>query len=139
MHVIGKTLSEFTELRRIGHQPAQLHMVAMGINDRKTVFSGQFDDQGTKCQKAAALVDDGSIELLLRQIGEGAADLRFAHGRSEIHNKRDTEMLPCFAIQRSRRVVPHARLQGGDLGSRRHHLFEDLQALFRRFLLQLRM
>ena len=106
MHVIRETLGEFAEVRRIGHQSTQIHIIAVGINDRKTVFSCQLDEQGTKRQKAAALVNDGSIYLLLRQIDEAAADLCFAHVGEEIHNQRDTKMLRCFAKRQSRAVVP---------------------------------
>ena len=89
MHVIRKTLGEFAEVRRIGHQPAQVHVVAIGINYRETVFLGQFDDQGTVRQKATSLVNDGSIQLLLRHFGEDAADLRIIYLRLEIPNQRD--------------------------------------------------
>jgi hypothetical protein len=38
--VIDGGLGKFAELRRIGHQPAQIHVISGGINDRKTMFTG---------------------------------------------------------------------------------------------------
>ena len=134
VHVVRETLGKFAQIRRIRHQPTEIHVVAVGINDRKTVFSSQFDDQGAMRQKAAALVNDGSIYLLLSQIGEAAADLRFAHIRKEIHYQRDSQMLPCFAKRQSRAVVPRPRLQGGDFDRRRYRLLQDLQALAKDFV-----
>lgn len=52
----GKTLGEFTELRRVAYQSAEVEIIAIGINDRKPVGPGQFGDQGTLRQKAATFV-----------------------------------------------------------------------------------
>src|SRR3954447_14850129 len=45
VHIIGKALGEFAEIGRISHQPSQVHIVAVWITDRETVFLGQFNDQ----------------------------------------------------------------------------------------------
>jgi hypothetical protein len=63
------------------------------------MFPSQFDDQGTLRQKAAALVDDGSIQFLLRHLGEGAAQLRIVHFGQEISGQRDPQLLRRFAIR----------------------------------------
>src|SRR5664280_201854 len=136
VHVIRKTLGEFAEVRRIGHQPAQVHVVAIGINYRETIFLGQFDDQGTVRQKATSFINDGSIYLLLRHLGEGAADLRIIHLRLEITNQCDPQVLPCFAKRQSQAAVPRGkriRQQVGDLNRRGHRFLQDLQALGKDF------
>jgi hypothetical protein len=79
VNVIGHTLSEFAEVRRIGHQPAQIDVVAVWIDNGKTVLLGQFGYEGTLRQKTATLVNDYSVELLLRHLGEGEAQLGVVH------------------------------------------------------------
>jgi hypothetical protein len=66
VHVIGETLGEFAEIGRISHQPTQVHIVAVRITDRETVFLGQFNDQYSLRQKSASFVNDYSLELFLR-------------------------------------------------------------------------
>jgi len=66
-------LGKLAEVRRIGHQSALFDIVAIRIDDGKAVLSSKFGDQCTMRHKAAALVNDGGIEMLLGYRGEGAA------------------------------------------------------------------
>jgi len=75
MHIIGHALGQFAEIGRISHEPAEVDIVAVGINHRETELTGQLRDQGAVRQKAAAFIDEDGVELRLRLLGEGAATL----------------------------------------------------------------
>ena len=73
MDIIGHALRKLGEIRRIRHHPTQYHVVPIGIDKQQTKFLGQFDDQCTERQKTAALVYEGTVEMLLRHLCEIAA------------------------------------------------------------------
>ena len=99
MDIIGKTLGEFAKVRRVAHQSAQIDIVAVGIDHRETVFSGQFGDQGAVRQKAAAFVNHGRIELLLRHLGKAAAEFGIVYFGKKIPGQRDPQMLRRVAVR----------------------------------------
>ena len=64
VHIVGKTSGNVADVRRVAHQPTQIHIVAERIDYRKMVCACQFGDSGPLRQKAATRVDHGGVEVL---------------------------------------------------------------------------
>ena len=134
MDIAGHAFGEFTEIGREGHQSALLDIVAEGIDHRDTVLRGQFYQQGTECQEAAAAVEEHGVGPPLCHIGKALAQLRFIHLRKKPLGQHQPQLLlgrlVGFAIDASGATV---RKQVSDLCRRRHRLLQDLQALGNNF------
>jgi len=129
MHIIGQALGQFAEIRRIGDQPAEIDIIAVGIDHGQAMFLRQFGDQGAVRDKAAALIDEGGVELLLRHLDKGAAKFRIIDLSEEIPGQRDPHLLCRLAIRRLRSIIPRIREEIGGPGRPGQRFLENLHAL----------
>ena len=129
MHICRGALSEFTQIARIGHQPADLNVIEYGIYRRQAAPIDEIDNQLIVGSQVSPIAHCNCIRQVVRGFREYALILGRRRLAEQHGDQRDVQL---SALSEERWGIPipiGTQVQVGDPGDGRDRFLQDLQAL----------